>query len=201
MEPFERLQQARRAAGFQRAVQAAAALGVPYSTYSAHENGEKGLSRSAERYARFFRVNLEWLLTGRGDMKEKHHPMQIDMPVLGKVGAGAVVDMPDDPGAVTPLDDVTLDLDGDFLLEVAGDSQWPRFMEGERVIVQGEPMAPERLLNCYAVVQVEDDGRRLLKILRRGTMPGRYNLESHNKPTEDNVRLLAAWRVKGVWFG
>lgn len=35
----------------------------------AHENGSRGFKlKSAERYARFFRVDLNWLLTGKGSM-------------------------------------------------------------------------------------------------------------------------------------
>ncbi|UNJ22090.1 repressor protein C [Microcystis phage vB_MweS-yong2] len=198
MTQNERLKKAREAAGYATAAEAAKALNASYSTYSAHENGEKGLSRSAERYARFFRVNLEWLLTGRGDMKPKGARLQL--PMLGKVGAGAVVYLPDEPPADT-LDEVALDIDGDFLLEVTGDSQWPRYMAGEVLIVAGEPSSPERLIGSYAVVQVESDGMRLLKQIRRGKRPGRYLLWSHNKEEMDDVVILAAWRVKGVWYG
>ncbi len=45
---------------------AARALGVPEATYYGHENGNRGLTRAARRYADFFGVNLEWLLYGRG---------------------------------------------------------------------------------------------------------------------------------------
>ena len=198
-DPASRLKRAREQAGYRSSTDAAHAMGVPVPSYTHHENGTRGFSRAAERYAKFYRVSLDWLLTGRGEMKGR--ATQLSLPVLGKVGAGAVVDMPDNPTSGEPLDDLEVNLDGDFALIIEGDSQWPRFLQGERVIVQGEPVTPDRLVNHYAVVQVEDDGRRLLKMLRRGSKPHLYRLESHNAPAEDDVKLIAAWRVKGVWYG
>lgn len=53
------------------AVEAAKAMGVKEPTYIQHENGIRGTGsiprKAAERYAAFFRVSLDWLLTGRGD--------------------------------------------------------------------------------------------------------------------------------------
>jgi hypothetical protein len=69
MELHERLAAARRAAGFDNATDAAASLGVTYSSYAGHENGSSGFRRdTAALYARRFGVSLEWLLTGRGEM-------------------------------------------------------------------------------------------------------------------------------------
>ncbi|MEL7447323.1 MAG: XRE family transcriptional regulator [Pseudomonadota bacterium] len=65
----ERLEKARRAAGYEQATDAVEAFGWVYSTYVGHENGLRGFKRSAERYARAFQVSLEWLMTGRGEMK------------------------------------------------------------------------------------------------------------------------------------
>ena len=58
-----------RSAKYESATAAAAAMGVPEPTYMGHENGSRGFKlKSAERYARFFRVDLNWLLTGKGSM-------------------------------------------------------------------------------------------------------------------------------------
>ena len=65
--PHQRLRLAREKAGFARASDAARAMGVGEPTYLGHENGSRGLSRAAARYARFFRVSLDWLIDGRGD--------------------------------------------------------------------------------------------------------------------------------------
>ncbi len=68
-EPFERLKIARERAGYATAADAARAMGIKEVSYYHHENGTNGLSRSGARYAAFFRVSLDWLLTGRGQMQ------------------------------------------------------------------------------------------------------------------------------------
>lgn len=76
----DRLEQARQAAGFESAADAARALGIPYGTYSVHENGARGFkARSAARYAYFYKVRLEWLLTGHGPMKAGNKPPVLEM--------------------------------------------------------------------------------------------------------------------------
>src|SRR5690242_7828420 len=40
-------------------------MGIEEPTYLGHENGSRGLSRAAPRYARFFGVSLDWLIDGR----------------------------------------------------------------------------------------------------------------------------------------
>ena len=67
----DRLIQARKYAKIGSATDAAKALDVREPTYLAHENGSRGFKSQADRYARRFGVNLEWLLTGRGPMERK----------------------------------------------------------------------------------------------------------------------------------
>jgi DNA-binding XRE family transcriptional regulator len=67
----ERLQRARELAGYETASEAADALGLPRPTYLAHENGSRGFKAETERYSRFFKVNLEWLLIGRGEPRAR----------------------------------------------------------------------------------------------------------------------------------
>src|SRR5690606_25924552 len=84
--PAERLRKAREIAGYETAAAAARALNIKEPTYYGHENGSRGLRRDeAIRYSRFFRVDLDWLLTGRGDPK---HGAPSFTPVVGYVGAG-----------------------------------------------------------------------------------------------------------------
>ncbi|MEN2749322.1 helix-turn-helix transcriptional regulator [Sphingomonas sp. T9W2] len=68
--PNERLRQI-RAAKYETAVEAADAMGLKHPTYIQHENGLRGSGsiprKAAERYAKFFRVSLDWLLSGKGD--------------------------------------------------------------------------------------------------------------------------------------
>ncbi len=54
---------------YDTAVEAAKALGLPEQTYLPHESGRTGFTRSAARYASFYGIRLEWLITGRGPME------------------------------------------------------------------------------------------------------------------------------------
>lgn len=197
-EPFERLRLAREAAGFESASDAANAMGAKVPTYIHHENGTSGLSRAGARYARFFGVSYEWLMQGRGDMKAPASANVARLPIEGVVGAGARVEMFPDPAGDQEFGTVDLPLDGTLgVLVVRGDSQWPRFLDGERVIFDKRPVLPPSLIGRYAIVQTLD-GDRMIKILRRGTRENLWKLESHNAPPIEDVRLLGVWRYVGV---
>lgn len=90
----QRLKQARLAAGYSSASDAARALGVSVSTYSAHENGQNGLKlKYAEKYALKFKVSQAWLLTGE-EQPLLDRKQQIGLvPVVGKVSAGVPLDV------------------------------------------------------------------------------------------------------------
>jgi SOS-response transcriptional repressor LexA len=202
LEMHERLQKARSSAGLKNAAEAARAMGIQSATYVHHENGTRGFKQTAERYARFYRINLEWLLTGRGEMRGKSHAGQ-SVPVIGIVGLGENIDWHGDDSM---LDEVIVDfpLSKDcFALECRGDSMLPRLRHGDLVIACNNTPAPERLYGEEAVVKVEN-GPYLLKILRRGYEPGTFNLESHNAPTRESqtlewVAILRAILPKGQW--
>lgn len=71
MEMHERLRTARAAAGYPTMKEAVDALGVPYPTYAGHENGTNGFrSKTAQLYARKFKVRFEWLMNGTGPMTD-----------------------------------------------------------------------------------------------------------------------------------
>jgi transcriptional regulator with XRE-family HTH domain len=70
-EVAERLRNARVAAGYSQANDAAVAMRIPNATYTQHENGRRRLKPdAARRYARFFRTTPEWILYGRGSSGE-----------------------------------------------------------------------------------------------------------------------------------
>lgn len=114
MERHERLRAARKAAGFNSATEAAHALGQTIPSYTAHENGGRGLTADAAiRYARFFNVGLKWLLTGEGGMRDDDaappspigdgpHSESIQVaPIVGKVEAGSWEDIDETQDAVS----------------------------------------------------------------------------------------------------
>lgn len=193
-ETAARLRLAREAAGYATAADAATAIGIKQPTFTHHENGTRGITKSAERYAAFFRVSLDWLMTGRGPMKTSLSAI----PVVGLVGAGAgIYPVPEDATS-QPIDEIDMP-DPQFLgaLEVRGDSQYPRYNDGEFVLYDTRVKPPGSLVGHFAVVDLAD-GRRLLKILRRMPEPGRFRLESHNAPPEDDAAIEAAYAVVGA---
>lgn len=68
----KRLRQARELDGrYKEATEAARAMGRGSSTYLSHENGTRGFRASAPVYARFYKINLIWLLEGIGEPRGK----------------------------------------------------------------------------------------------------------------------------------
>jgi SOS-response transcriptional repressor LexA len=89
--PAERLKKAREAAGFPSAKAAAEAMGVSVATYIQHENGTRGFPADrAERYARFFRTQPEWLLYGkvRNSGGASFTELGPQIPIQGAVAGG-----------------------------------------------------------------------------------------------------------------
>lgn len=188
-----RLRKARAAAGYDTAAAAARAMGIKEPAYHNHENGTAGLSRAGERYARFFRVNLDWLLTGHGEMRRRSSRA---IPLTGYVGAGAKV-IPFEIDGDLPE---TVDLPAPGRLAaviVRGESMVPRFLDGEIVLYDPEPVDPHRLVGHYALVQTID-GRKLVKRLAKGRGDNRWILLSHNADPEIDVELMGAWRYVGT---
>jgi phage repressor protein C with HTH and peptisase S24 domain len=189
----DRLTKARIAAGYARAAEAARALGIPSPTYLAYENGGRGFSRHYERFARFYRVSLVWLVSGRGEMRAR--TSSPTLPLLGTVGAGPGTSAIDDVNWSGPVD--TRDLptpDDAFLLQVTGDSGYPRYQHGEFIVVDRKPIRVEHAIGMYCVLDLAD-GRRVVKRLNRDN--GKYILQSHNAPDEESPLIIACHPVIG----
>lgn len=196
MEIHERLQKARQSAGFETAASAADALGEKRATYFQHENGWRGVSRKkAERYANFFRVDLTWLLTGRGKPNRKDI-----IPVVGYVGGGAEVHPIDDHAKGDGLDYIeAVPISPDSVaLIVRGDSMYP--IEDGWIITyrRDRDGVPSACLNRLCIVKVANDGPTLIKKVRRGSEKNTYTLESWNAPPRENVVLEWAAPVEGI---
>lgn len=190
MDAAQRLVTARKRR-FDSGPEAAAALGLSYNTYAQYENGTRGFTRHAERFARFFHVRLDWLVSGRGDIVAESTAIAID----GAVGAGPGVSTFADEAAASRYGQIVMPGDGHLGgLIVEGDSQMPRWRKGEVIVYDRRPARPEDLLGCYAVVR-NADGERLLKIIRRGIGDNRWTLESHNAEPLEGVFLIGAHRV------
>lgn len=194
MEIGERLKWAREQAGYKSAAAAARALGIPEATYYGHENGARGGFKIDDgvRYAKKFKINLEWLLTGEGDPGRRR-----GVPVVGYVGAGAEV-IPDDQYAKSQgfdlVDPPTGDVRDCVALLIRGESMHP-IGDGWLIFYKREQEGvPEDCVGRLCVVKVHD-GPTLLKDLRRGKSPKLWTLHSWNAPARENVRLDWAARV------
>ena len=193
---YERLADARASAGYVSASDAARAMGVRVETYVHHENGTRGLSRVAERYARFFRISLEWLLTGKGDMRPKRQFPALKL--IGQVGAGPTAHRLDDEAFAEAIDSVDLpSADTTFVLQVVGDSALPRYHSGDYLMVNRRVYLPEEMINRYCVLDLAD-GRRVVKLLER--INGAFVLRSQNPDSALEIapKIMGCYRIVGV---
>lgn len=183
MDLHERLRAARQAAGFKSAMAAAERLGIPYGTYSGHENGGRGVRpQDIARYARAFKVSPSWLLTGMG---EPNDPTP-QVPLVGYVGAGDLEHRyGEGHGEVDTVPAPRGASERTVAVEVRGDSLGPFF--DRALIFYDERFEPfdDSLLGLVCVVGLRD-GQVLVKQVRRGSAPGRYTLFGQfGAPIED----------------
>ncbi len=189
----ERLQIARKHAGFASAAEAAAALGVAYPTYAGHENGSSGFrAKSGELYARRFRVSFEWLMNGKGPMQPQG---ERQVRLAGYVGAAQEVYQFDEDGAgwVDAPPGAPYDVEA---VEVRGDSMLPLYKSGA-ILYYSKMLPPETMLGEQCVVRLAD-GRVLVKTLRRGAERGLYTLISLNAPDIEDVAV--EWAAPIDWI-
>lgn len=189
MEPNERLKMAREKAGHEDAASAARRFGWSEATYRGHENGSRNITaKTAERYARSFRVSPEWLLLGVGDLARK------PVPLVGYVGAGAEVFVIDDGGSLDDIDPPPGVGPDAVAVCVKGDSMYPRYMEGD-ILIYDQHTSIAKASGHECVVGLAD-GRRYVKTVRQQP-DGMITLESFNAPPMHNVN--ADWVAAIMW--
>jgi len=187
---------------------AAEAMGIPVSTYGAHERAEQPGGRDfgpkeAEKYGRRFRVSPEWLLTGRGKgIGGAEVPITAPdiskVPVVGYVGAGATAHFY--AVAQGELDEVDLPkgaAESTVAVEIRGESLGSIF---NRWLVYYDSVhrpVTDELMGELCVVGLED-GRVLIKQLQRGRSGGLFNLLSPNQPPITDVAVEWAARVTSM---
>ena len=198
MKPFQRLEIARKRAGYATRSEGARALSVGVSTYTHHENGTRIFdSDLAVHYARRFHTTPKWLLYGKGD-----YPVPPDVRksvrLVGYVGAGSIAHFYegyDDPNeTVDAPDGITTTT---VAAEIRGNSLGPTF---DKALVFYDdihtPPTPE-LIKKLCVVGL-DNGQVLIKQLLTGTLPGHYHLLSNTDGVIENALVRWAARVKTV---
>lgn len=200
-EMGERLKEARLSAGFKSAMSAAKRHGWAPSTYGAHENGQNDFDfGTAERYGKAFKVTPTWLMAGDEAAPRRRDEVpsfsRTEVPLMGYVGAGAIVEPEFEQVPPDGFDTVTLPFavpEGIIALGIRGESMRPAYRDGDAVLVyEDQRYATDDYLGEEAVVRTAE-GRRYLKELQRGSKRGLYNLYSHND------RLIEDRRVE--WVG
>lgn len=195
-EPWERLQQARRKAGFEQAVDAARAYGWSETTYTSHENGTRGLRPDvAARYAKAFKVSPEWLLYERGRQAQKNAPAAKRMaPLVGYVGASAEAHYVP-AGELGTVEAPAGSTESTVAVEIRGDSLGPLF---DRWLVFYDdvrrPVTAD-LIGRLCVVGLED-GRHMVKKIRRSKTKGLFHLISNTEAPILDVAIEWAALVK-----
>ncbi|CAN1564741.1 LexA SOS-response transcriptional repressors (RecA-mediated autopeptidases) [Caulobacteraceae bacterium] len=148
-------------------------------------------AKNLAKLAAFFEVPEVWLTYG-GDSGPA------TVPVLGYVGAGAIV---------LPIEgDVLEEIELPFsappdtrALKVRGDSMRPEISDGDFVVYRSIPEDPHILVGKLVIAKLED-GRVLVKRLRRGKDANSFDLESTNAAPIENQRLVWCSRVRSVVF-
>jgi DNA-binding XRE family transcriptional regulator len=199
-EAFERLQQARREAGYETATAAAEAMSVNPQTYHGHENGNRGIGRAAERYARFFHVSLDWLVTGRGQPRRTkssgQSAAQATVPLVGYVGAGAETHFfAQDSGHLDDVPSVEGMSEATVAVEIRGESLGTFF---DRWLVYYDDVrrpVTQDLINRLCVVGLAD-GRILIKKIQRSKARGLFHLLSQTEPPILDIEIDWAAKVK-----
>lgn len=177
-EPYERLQQARKKAGFETASDAARAFGWNENTYRSHENGERGLKpATAARYAKCFKTSYGWLLTGEGVSKDRR-----SIPLRGWIKAKGKVDFIKETDVDRTIN-TSFDLPEDaYCLKIVTDSMYPRYVDGDVLIFWGndnhldyskhaEGIAWVGDGKCHFGVVTEEDGLSTIEVI--GAKPRR----------------------------
>lgn len=117
-------------------------LGVAESTISLYENNKREPDQAMLlKIAEYFNVSVDYLL-GRNKMIAKNLFSEniVDFPIIGKITAGyngvSIEDKTDEIQEV-PLSIIKGRAKSDFMvLRVSGDSMYPQFLDGDRVLVE-----------------------------------------------------------------
>lgn len=195
-----RLEAARLAAGFRSARAAALESGWKEQTVRAHENGTRTIGPDdADRYAKRYR-SLGAKVTGRdilyGDDEESVADVQQHgsmIPVMGLVGAGAVIDPEHEqvpPEGLFQVETMFPLPEGLIAFQIQGPSMLPKYDPGDVVVCWAEPRRPiETFYGQPAVVRTAD-GRRYLKKIMRGRAARTVDLHSYDgRDPIENVKL------------
>jgi hypothetical protein len=199
-EQGKRLALARIAAGFKSARAAALACGWAESTYRAHEAGERRIGQDdAEKYSKKFRAygakfTAQAILFG-----DENKLTSKLIPVVGRIGPGAEIltePTPVSEDGIFQVEPNVMLSDGMIGFVIVGDHLWPRYDDGDVIVVNKDGVSPETLPDGVEAVVKTADGRRFLRTLRREKVG--WTLESYRTPPIYGVDLEWASEVVTV---
>jgi len=123
-----------------------------------------------------------------------------EVKVVGYVGAGAeIYPIDEDPDGLRSVSCPDhLDPASTVAVEVRGDSMFPIVQDGWLLFYSRRHEAvPSQLVGALSIVHLED-GRTLVKHVRRGPSKGHFNLISANAAPIEDVKLRWAARVRAI---
>lgn len=124
-------------------------------------------------------------------------PKEIEVPLKGRVGAGAEVVAIDDGGNDT-VPAPAHSRPGTIAVEVSGESMFPAYEDGT-LLYYSRLLPPAELVNSRAIVQL-GDGRIFVKIIRAGSAENTFTLQSLNPLYPDMVDQVVEWAAKIDWI-
>src|SRR5215475_7155929 len=114
------------------------------------------------------------------------------VPIMGRVGAGAVIEPENEQVPPEGLGEVELPFpisEETIAFEVSGDSMLPKYENGDVIVVYREQRHPlSSFFGEEAVVRLKT-GQRYLKTVERGKSPSQVNLTSFNAKPINGVKL------------
>jgi transcriptional regulator with XRE-family HTH domain len=157
------------------------------------ESGQRKVTMEwAKRVAPALGVDPETILSG---------PRDIEMiPLVGYVGAGMkYYGNPEvgDWGQIELVEAPPGAREGVVAVRVRGDSMFPVYRDKDLLYFdRSREHSPEALFGQDCMVQVKG-GSAYVKILRKGSRPGLYSLDSYNHETIADVEI--AWAAPVAW--
>lgn len=124
-------------------------------------------------------------------------PKEIEVPLKGRVGAGQAVYAIDD-GAQDTVPAPAQSRPGTVAVEVSGESMFHAFEDGT-LLYYSKLLPPNEMVNRRAVVQL-GDGRIFVKIIRGGSTPRTWTLQSINALFPDMVDEVVEWAAPIDWI-
>jgi phage repressor protein C with HTH and peptisase S24 domain len=112
--------------------------------------------------------------------------------VMGEIGAGGHISPEYEQVPEDGLSEIECPFplpDDAIAFRVNGTSMWPRYDQGDVIIVRNRDGDPETLLTSEVAVRIST-GERYLKRLSAGSKRGTFVLESHNDAPIRDVKIL-----------